>query len=58
MKSNKKSVVGLAVLPTLLNGEIEIINSVSSVKIAGYYLPAMLLRNDSRTALFGLKNGF
>ncbi len=58
MKSSKKSVAGHAVLQSLLGGESEMANKGSSARTEGFSLPAMPLRYDIRTVLFGLKSGF
>jgi hypothetical protein len=58
MKSSKKSGAGPVVLHQFAGGENVMVNRDLSARIAAFCLPEMLLDNEIRTALFGLKSGF
>ena len=58
MKSSKKSGVGHVVLQQLSAGENVMENRDLSARIAGFCLPEMLLSNDIKIGLSGLKSGF
>ncbi len=58
MKSSKKSGAGPAVLPSLLGGESEMANRDLNARIVASCLQEMLLNNEIKTALSGLKSGF